>query len=148
MATFQTRHALRQLPAVQAFAAGVTITQIFEYDFTTAFVAAADRIEMGMLPAGAQIVGATVIGSAGLGAVTANVGIMSGEFGSNDNARTVGSQLFSAANVNAAEANATRAACLGVAPSENHRSIGATLSGNVAAGAGRRLTVAVEYVFG
>lgn len=149
MATFQSRHALRQLPAVQAFAAGVTITQVFEFDFATqAFVAAADRIEMGMLPAGAQLVGATLIGTAGLGAITAGVGLMSGEFGSNDNARTVGTQLFAATSVNGTENNATRAACLAVAPSENHRSLGLTLSGNVAAGANRRVTLVVEYVFG
>lgn len=148
MATFQSRHALRQQPAVQAYVAGVTITQVFEFDMTTQAVnAAADRIEMGMLPAGAQLVGATLIGTAGIGVNTANVGVMSGDFGSNDNTRTVGSQLFSAANINGNEAQATRANCLAIAPTDNHRSLGITVSANITAGANKRLTLVVEYVF-
>lgn len=148
MATHQSRHALRQLPAVQAFSAGVAIKQIFEFDMAAvSIVAASDRIELGMLPAGAQITEATVIG-AGLGAITADVGIMSGEFGSNSDARTVGNELFNDASVNSTEVNATRAACLAITPADTHRSIGATLSGNVAAGAGKKLKLVVEYVFG
>lgn len=147
MAVLQTKHALRQEAAVSSYEVGCTITQTFVMPLTSVGVtAAADKIELGMLPAEAQIVGATLIGE-GLGAITASVGIMSGDFGSSDNARTVGTQLFSAQSVNDTEANATRKNCLAVAPTSGHRSIGATLSANVVAGAGKKLTLVLEYVF-
>lgn len=148
MGVLQTKHALRQEAALSAYETGCLVTQVFSFTFNpTGFnTANTDKVELGMLPAEAQIVGATIIGE-GLGAVTANVGIMSGDFGSSDNTRTVGTQLFSAQSVNDTEANATRKNCLAVAPASTHRSIGATLSANVVAGAGKKLTLVLEYVF-
>lgn len=148
MATLQTAHAKRQMPAVVAYQAGITITQVFTFDFTgQALVAAADRIELGMLPAGAQLIGLEAMAPAAIETVTATVGIMSGEFGDNSNARTVATPVISAGNIDGASAVATRAACLAVPPAETHRSIGLTLSANVAAGAGKTITVVAEYVF-
>lgn len=148
MATKQTKHAKRQEAALVNYQAGVSCTAVFTFDFATeGLTAASDRVEMGMLPADAQLIGLAVVGTAGLGAITATVGIMDGEFGDASDARTVATALITAQSVNGTEGGATRAACLGVAPAATHRSIGATLSGNVAAGANKRLTVIAEYVF-
>ena len=77
--------------------------------------------------------------------MTADVGVMSGDFGAKDATRTAGNQLFDDQSVNNTEGNATRRACLAIAPSDKHRGIGVTLSGNVTAGASKRITLVVEY---
>ena len=145
MALFQSRHALGQETAPVVYAANTTGTAVFSYTFSTNFVAAADILELGMIPADCRITAATVIGE-GLGAVNATVGVMTGDFGAKDGTRTTGSQLFNAQSVNDTEANATRKNCLAIAASDKHRGIGVTLSGNVTAGAAKRITLVVEYI--
>lgn len=145
MAIKQSTAAKGQAATPSAYSAGIVTTAIYHYDFTEAFTAASDKLELGTLLADTQIVGATVIGL-GLGDITADVGLMSGTPGSTDNARTVGDDLFDAADVDDAEADATLSDCLAVARSNAHRSIGAVLSGNVAAGANKRLTLRIDYI--
>jgi hypothetical protein len=146
MALFQTEAAKGREPAPIGFAHGVTVTAVTKYTFGAAFVAAADKVEMMVLPANAKVVSLRLIGRNLGGANNASVGIMSGEPGDPDNARTVGTQFLSAQAAQNAEPTATSAACLGVAAAEGHRSIGVTLSADVAAG-DRDLTLLVQYTY-
>jgi hypothetical protein len=141
----QTSAAKGQAGTPSAFQAGLVTTAIFTYVFNDAFTAADDELELGLLPAGVQIVGATVIG-AGLGVCTANIGLMSGDPSDTDSVRTVAAELFSAITVDDAENDATLKNCLTVAPANAHRAIGATLSIDVAAGAAKSLTVKIDFV--
>jgi hypothetical protein len=145
MAIFQSSAAKGQAATPSAYQAGIVTTAIFEYTFTADYATATDVIELGLLPADTQIVGATVI-AAGLGATTADIGIMTGTPGDTVAARTVGAELFDDTSVNNASANATLANCLAVARSNAHRSIGAKVAANVAAGANKKLTVKIDYI--
>lgn len=127
---------------------GTVMTAIFEHTFTTPFTAATDILEIGLVPAHARVVGATVIGAGFGGAITADVGLMTGDQGANDDTRTLtGTEFFNDANVNGAEANMELAAALAVTQSQTHRGIGVELSADVAAGAGKTLTLVLEYVY-
>lgn len=145
MAIFQSSAAKGQAATPSAYQAGIVTTAVFEYTFNDAYATATDVIELGILPAETQIIGATVI-AAGLGATTANIGIMTGTPGDTVSTRTVGDDLFVATSVNDATADATLANCLAVARSNAHRSIGAVIAANVAAGAAKKLTVKIDYV--
>jgi hypothetical protein len=144
MAIFQSSTAKGQAATPSAYQAGIVTTAIFEYTFTDAYATATDVIELGLLPAETQIVGATIIGT-GLGATTADIGIMTGTPGDTVDERTVGDELFDGTSVNNATANAALAACLGVARQNYHRAIGAKVAANVAAGAAK-LTVKIDYI--
>lgn len=127
---------------------GTLMVAVFEHTFTTAFTAATDILEIGLMPAHARVVGATVIGAGFGGAITADVGLMTGDQGANDDTRTLtGTEFFNDADVNGAEANMARAAALAVTQSQTHRGIGVELSTNVTAGAGKKLTLVLEYVY-
>lgn len=145
MAIFQSSAAKGQAATPSAYQAGIVTTAIFEYTFTADYATATDVIELGILPADTQIVGATVI-AAGLGATTADIGIMTGTPGDTASARTVGAELFNDTSVNDASADATLAGCLAVARSNAHRAIGAKVAANVAAGAAKKLTVKIDYI--
>lgn len=128
------------------FESGDTATAIFDYTFSTAFTADSDILELGMIPAETLIVGATVIGE-GLGAITANIGVMDGDFGAKDDTRDLTTDLlFKAQSVNDTEQDATKLACICIAPSHTHRGLGVKLSGDVAAGAAKKITVVLQYV--
>lgn len=126
--------------------AGILAKAIFEHTFTTNYTAATDILELGMLPATARLVGATLIGTA-LGALTADVGLMDGEAGEYDETRNSGNEIFNDASVNNAETDATLASCLAVTPSDRHRGIGVILSGNVTAGASKKVTLVITYTY-
>lgn len=145
MAIFQSSAAKGQAATPSAYQAGIVTTAIFEYTFTADYATATDVIELGLLPADTQVVGATVIG-AGLGATTADIGIMTGTPGDTVGTRTVGDELFDGITVDNDENSATLANCLAVARSNAHRAIGAKVAANVAAGAAKKLTVKIDYI--
>lgn len=142
----QSNAAKGKLPAPVCYEAGCVCTAIFEHVFTTAFTAASDKLEIGILPAGVQIVDATLIG-ANFGAITADLGILDGDAGEKDDARALtGTLLLNDQSVNNAEGNATKAACLAIAKADTHRGIGLTFSADIAAGATKKATVVIKYV--
>lgn len=147
MALFQSATAKGQETPPSVYQAGVVAKAIFIHTFTAAFTAASDKLEIGLLPAGIQIVGANVFGDS-LGAITADVGLMSGAAGSTDAARTVGTELFNDQSVaDGTVGEAGIETCLAIAPGTSHRGIGVTLSGNVAAPlAGKRIVVVIDYI--
>jgi hypothetical protein len=146
MALFQTALAQGRAPSPIGYVSGCVMVAISTHTFTSAFTAATDKIELGLLPAGARPVRVQVLGE-GVGDITADVGFMSGDPGQNDNARTVGDELIDGVSVNDAVAAAPLADVLAITPTETHRAIGAVLSGNVAAGASKRLTLVLEYTY-
>lgn len=108
-------------------------------------LAAGDKIELGVLPAYHHIVDATLV-SDGLGeGVTVNVGIMSGAVGTPDDARTVGSEIFEAAEVGAdAVVRASKAEGFLISPANDHRSIGVEAAGAVTA-SDQTVTLILQY---
>jgi len=146
MSLFQSDTVMRRKSPPTPQAAGITAKAVFKYDFTQAFTAASDLLEIGVLPATAQLMGAEVIG-VGLGAITADIGLMDGEAGSRDETRTAGVELFDDQSVNNATASTATADCLAIAPEGIHRGIGVALSGNVAAGASKTLWLVIEYTY-
>lgn len=134
----------KQQPTDYAF--GTVCTAILTWDFPEAFTASTDVLELGFLPGGAQVVGATLIGE-GLGANTVDIGTMDGKAGEDDDSRALTTDLlFDGVSIDNAENDATRLTCLGFARTPDHRGIGATISADIAADAGT-LTVVVEYIF-
>lgn len=147
MAIVQSAAAKGKETPPAAYQAGIRTTAIFAHTFAAAFTAASDKLEIGLIPAGVQVVEAQVFGDS-LGAITAGVGIMTGTPGSTDNARTVGTELFSAQSVaDGTVGVASIETCLAIARSDTHRGLGLTLSGNVAAPlAGKRVVVVLDYI--
>lgn len=147
MAVFQTLQARRKEATRSNYQSGVAVHQVVEYTFNASYVAAADRIELFAIPAGAQLIDVRVI-FANIGAVNTTFGIMSGDFGSTDNARTVGTQLFSAQTMANAEVNVNTASCLAVAPdATRHRGVGMIPATDIAAGGTKKITLVITYVF-
>jgi hypothetical protein len=73
---------------------------------------------------------------------------MTGDQGSNDDTRTLtGTEFFNDADIDANEANMTRAAALAVTQSQTHRGIGVELSANVTASSSKKITLVLEYVY-
>lgn len=114
--------------------AGEVMCERFSY-IITSNLGSGDIIEMGPLPAFAHPVDATLV-SDELGTVTLDVGIMSGDFGSTDQARTCGAELFSAA----ADGSAVRASLPGafrLNSMDKDRGIGVKVSAAITAASQR-----------
>lgn len=147
MAVFQTNQGKRKETPPAGYASGIRLTQIVEFIFAAAFATATDRVEMFILPAGARLLKVRAI-FANIGAVNTSLGIMSGDVGSTDNARTVGTELFSAQTMANAEVEVTTTNCLAVARDHTkHRSIGMIPASDIAAGGTKKVTLIVEYDF-
>ena len=134
----QSLWAKNNLTAHRPQSAGAVHEQRFTYDFASVGVLAAEFLELGVLPANARVVDAQVFAEGSWGAITANIGLLSGEFGVKDNARTLGSELFAAQNVNntvTAIARLSKPDAQLLDRTEKHRGIGVQFSADVAAGA-------------
>jgi len=111
----------------------------------SAGVAAGALLELGVLPAFAEIVDYKLVPEGNFGAVTCSGGIMTGELGADDDARVVGSELFSAATALDAVARPDKAAAYNVKSIDRDRGIGIAFSGAVTADAAKKLTLIVHY---
>lgn len=140
---YQTEKAKRRV-APTPFTAGALITARYDWTFSAGFVAASDKLELGILPLGCRIVGYKLIPSNMNGNIS--VGIMSGEVGLNDAARTVGAELYSAVAIASTIITAELAAALDLAPVQADRSIGVTLSADVAGAANKKIGLILNYV--
>lgn len=124
--------------------AGAVHAQLFSYD-ASAGLLAADILEIGELPPGCQIVDAMVFTEGTFTGITANVGLMSGEYGSTDAARTSGTELYSAADLTTF-ARLVQKSTLLIAPSVAARGIGVKVSADVTAAAGKKIHLMLFYV--
>jgi hypothetical protein len=147
MAVFQTPQARGKTTPPAGYSAGVVLATIVSYTFSAAFATANDVVEMAVLPAGARPLSVMAI-FANIGAVNMAMGIMTGTPGSTDNARTVGTELFSAQTMANGEVSVTRTACLAVAANQSvDRSIGIKPATDIAAGGTKTVTLIIEYCF-
>lgn len=97
-------------------------------------LAATVKTELGYLPAYHHIVGAKLVADALGTGVTANIGFMTGEAGSTDDARVVGTELYNGANVAAASVvEMTNPAAFRVTAIDRNRAIGVKFSADVVA---------------
>lgn len=144
----QSKTAKRRDTPPVAYQAGMEAVAIFDYTLKEAFSAANDILEIGTIPAGARITGATILGTAALAATNATVGVMDGEPGAKDDTRELTSDLlFDGVAISNAEDSAPTATCLGIAPSDKHRGLGVTLSANQTAGDTKTITVVLRYIY-
>ena len=110
-----------------------------------AAIAAGAILELGVLPAFAEIVDYKLVPEGNFGAVTASGGIMTGELGSDDAARDAGTELFSAATALDAVGRPDKAAAYSVKPVDQDRGIGFKFSAAVTADVTKKLTLIVSY---
>lgn len=121
--------------------AGDVICERYSYVITSD-LAAGDIIEMGPLPAFTFPVDATLVTDE-LVDSTIDAGIMSGEFGSSNQSRTCGAELFSAA----ADASVVRMSLPGgfrLTPVDKDRGIGVKVSAAITA-ANQRIDLLLYY---
>lgn len=127
--------------------AGTVMKAVFTHTFTKPFDASEDILEIGVLPAYAQVVGAELLSTA-FGALTADVGFMDGDVGDDSGARTLaGTELWAAQSINDTADAITTKEALAIAPAEKHRGIGVEVSGDITASASKTLTLVLEYVY-
>lgn len=147
MAIKQSPWALNQRTSNRPQSAGAVHVTKFYHEFTAA-AASGDIIDLGVLPAGAYVVDARLYTEGVLTGVTADVGVMSGDPGSTDPARTSGNEIFAAADLAAASttvANMSKVAAFQIAPGIVHRSIGVKLLAAVTAAPGKKVWLVLEY---
>ncbi|MBV7408763.1 hypothetical protein [Maritimibacter sp. DP1N21-5] len=124
---------------------GTVMAAVFEASFASvAYTTATDGIELGAIPAECTVIGVEAISSS-LGTISVDVGWIDGTYGDNDDSRNVGDEFIDGVAITSAPAKATTLACLAEGRSGNLRALGAVLSADVAAGAGKKLTVVVHY---
>lgn len=140
----QTQYAQGVRIAPTPGGAGETVSYRAEISLATADETLAQIIEMGPLPAGCELVDAILdsddLDTGAEPAVTIDVGVMSGDFGVVDGARTCGAEIISAATVGQAGGvvRPTLATAFRIARSDVDRGIGVKLHAAPAtAGAGK-----------
>jgi hypothetical protein len=109
---------------------------------------AADKVDLGVLPAGARIVDAFLSADASLVTGNVTVGILAGEIGNLNDSRVLGTEIFNAVaitNAHTAIVRLANPAALSLAAAANDRSIGLQVSANIIAGAGKIIRLFVEY---
>lgn len=144
----QSKHALRRLTPPTPYAAGMVATAIFEHTFDRAFTAASDKLEIGSIPAGAQVIAATALTENLSAGTTADIGTLTGDEGEDDDTRVLTADLlFDGLDVAGAatENAAPMADCLAITPSDKHRGLGVTLNQNQ--GVGDKIKVVLQYTY-
>lgn len=146
MAIKQSAWAKGNKVAVRPQTSGADHTQLFTYEVAAAgdALAANDIVEIGCLPPYAVITEAKIFTEGTFTGITADVGLMSGEYGSNDQARTSGNQLYAAVDLTTFTRLAKPESLL-LARVEADRGIGVKVSGTVAAAAGKKIHLLLTY---
>lgn len=149
MALIQSPWAKGQKPVARPQTAWTVHAQLFVVDLTSQAFAAGDILELAVLPPYARIVGAQLVTVGALGAATVDIGLMSGNTGDltnpDDSARTSGNELFAAAALTAELTFISKSASLLLEPTEKDRSIGVKFSAAVAAGAGKKIGLLLQF---
>lgn len=143
-ASVQTKHASGTIATVRPQTAGAVHAVKFRHTFTAALLANT-ILEMGPLVPYADIVGYRLIPEGNFGAVTVSGGLMTGEAGSSDNTRTVGTELFSAATALNAVAEPNKATAYNIVSTEAARGIGLAFSAQVDADPTKKLTLILFF---
>lgn len=136
MAIFQTPEAARRAPIMDVPMAGPLHAQTFTFIHNGAnIVAADDIIEIGALPAHAQLVEVEAIQIGMTAGTTFTVGFMTGDFSSLAASRTSGNEIINATAINTL-VRVSPHTLWAIPKSAVMRSIGVKLSANEAAGSG------------
>lgn len=153
MPTILSKFATRELNVNASDRRGQPVVNRFFVDLKAADLVANNVVDLGILPAGHAITEAILIAddldTNGTPTITVDVGIMSGTIGDAVNARTVGTELFSASNVAQAGTVSTAVTTKTVytlAATGVDRSIGAKFVAGAATGAAGRLRLLVTAV--
>jgi hypothetical protein len=155
MSIYQSDHAkgVKVVPTPSRSNEAVVVK--FSYTFGTTVVAVStgaasngDKVELGILPAGMTITDAIVVTDDVTSGGALNIGFMSGEPGSVDNARTCGTELFAALADTTAVNRLSTAAPFRLASNDNaDRSIGLYFTTAASNGtAGRTVDLIVTMV--
>jgi hypothetical protein len=144
MATIITDVGKNKQTVPALYEAGNVTVAYFVADFSTVGLLAADTMEIGVLPAFAKIVDWTIVPE-NMAGVAVDVGIMSGNVGDPDAARTNGTQFFAAQAITATTVRGAAAAGFNLAPAGVDRGIGIKPGTNIAAGAGKKVTLIVQF---
>lgn len=118
------------------------VVEFVEHVFTDGLLAA-DTLDLFYLPPDCTITEISVV-TTGTAAATMNMGLMSGAVGSEDPARTLGTELFNAVTPTT-QVNATVAGLFAIAKSAEARSIGVKFSANIAASGTTKLQAIIRY---
>lgn len=124
------------------YVAGVPAEAIIEHVFTEA-VAATDILELCYLPPYCKPISVELL-TVGTAAITFDVGLMSGTVGSDDAARTVGTEFMDGVTPTT-KAETAISALAGIEISDEARSIGIVPSAEVAAAASTKLFMRIRY---
>lgn len=144
MSLFQSDNAKGFIQSPRPLSAGKVMVARAKFIFTTALAFATDRLELCIIPPFCRVCDATLLGDVG-GANNVTIGLMSGTPGVNDNARTVGSEFFTAVSANASVIRMANPAGFKLPASESMQSIGVTFSANVAASASNMIELLLFY---
>lgn len=125
----------------------------FVYDFgptSAKALAAGDILELAILPVNSRLVDATLITEGDFAALTADIGLMTGEVGAefnqDDTARTSGNELFAAAPLATRFQRLVKPDVVLLQRPENvETSIGVKFSGAVPKAAGKRVHLILYY---
>jgi hypothetical protein len=143
----QSNQAAELAPVATVLTAGVETVNIYDIDLSGGVDVSEEMIEAALLPANAILTGITAIG-AGTGAVTADIGIMDGDWRDNDDTRSITTVLMNDVDLDDATAEGAVDTLTDVAMSGAHRSIGIAFSGDIAAGAGKSVKLIVRTIMG
>jgi hypothetical protein len=151
MALYRSAFAKGQRQAATAGTSGTVVTERFEYDLTGA-VSLNDIIEIGCIPARTRVVDMVLVSddldTNGAPTLTYDVGVMSGDYGVNDAARTVGNEFFAADQVGRAGGSSRMSKKEGftVAAADADRGIGVKIAAGPATSATTgKITLLVSY---
>lgn len=110
-------------------------------------LAIGDIIELAGLPAYHMPVDAVLVTDALGTSVTADIGIMSGDFGDDDVSRTSGAELYDGADVSAATVSRmSEATGFRVSTANSDRGIGLKIGGDDVTASGQKITLILFYV--
>lgn len=143
MAIFQNAVGKRQVTPPVPYTSGQVTVARFTYSFATAFTAASDKLELGILPAGARVVDYLILPTGMNG--DCDIGIMSGTPGDPDNARTVGDEFFDGVTLASAVVRGSDPLAWKLAPAATDRAIGFINSANITADAAKTIELIVMY---
>lgn len=145
MAIYQTDTAKGFKEVAQPTIHGGIYTAKFVLPLTALTLAATDVVEIGKLPMYCVPRRVTVLPAAIGAGVNLNAGFMTGAIGAPDPTRTVGTEIVSAGAINATAVEADLYKLDAIQPVAYDRAIGLQVSADVAAGAGKSITVIMDY---
>lgn len=150
MGLIQSKYAKGTVMAPYPAFAGAVVAARFSYTFSAA-PAANDILELAPIPAGCKIVDMIIdaddLDGNAAPTMSLDVGIMSGAWGQNDGARTVGAEFFSGSAVaqGGGVARPTLSGAFRVTPSATQRSIGVKIAAAAATFAVGTIGLTVLY---